>query len=460
MGPPPQQIAAVESARTLCRIADGPSVHRPKKMVVAGCMATRRRRFAALGATLVLVGILTIVAAAFAGPLSSGALFLLLATGIPPMQHDLPDCFEPVHKGGVDLATGLYVRRDEDLVLKGTPSFVLRRAYLSGDRVSRQFGVGATSNAEWYLIGDPAAFQWIELILEDGARIHFSRVSKGTSCATALLEHHSTPSGFDGARLGWTGLGWAMRLQDGSLALFRPCGSDQRPCALTRLRDFDGHSVAFRRDAQDLLRSIDTPRERISLRYDSHRRVSMASDSSGHRVDYAYDEAGRLVRVTYSDGVVRSYAYDARDRMVLIDEPGRIIENGYDSDNHLVRQVVHRRPQSNPARAQAVSTFEVTYRVDRGVVVEANVTEDGALTRLEFNASHYVLRRTFNPNTATPITVTFDRNPSNNVARAFTVACTNRFGATTHTFDIGFESEQEAVSRSVARLCGFRRAAE
>jgi len=40
--------------------------------------------------------------------------------------------------------TGLYIHNDDDLVIDGPMRVVLRRTYLSRDRVSRSFGVGAT----------------------------------------------------------------------------------------------------------------------------------------------------------------------------------------------------------------------------------------------------------------------------------------------------------------------------
>src|SRR5512134_2321543 len=100
----------------------------------------------------------------FAGPLSSGALFLLVPPRRSPVRHDLPEDYEPLHKGGVDLPTGLYTRENEDLVVNGTPALILRRTYLSGYRISKQFGIGATHPGEEYLIGDPERFQWAALI--------------------------------------------------------------------------------------------------------------------------------------------------------------------------------------------------------------------------------------------------------------------------------------------------------
>src|SRR5687767_9633993 len=61
---------------------------------------------------------------------------------------------EPLHRGYVDGATGTYYRKDDDIVLAGTPRFVLERTYRSRDPISRQFGVGATHNGERYLRGN------------------------------------------------------------------------------------------------------------------------------------------------------------------------------------------------------------------------------------------------------------------------------------------------------------------
>src|SRR5262249_3863460 len=64
------------------------------------------------------------------GPLTSGGLFLTEPPPNPSVVHGLPADFEPLHKGHVDYATGLYVREDEDLVLAGDLPFVFRRTYL------------------------------------------------------------------------------------------------------------------------------------------------------------------------------------------------------------------------------------------------------------------------------------------------------------------------------------------
>src|SRR5712671_4392850 len=131
-----------------------------------------RRLFILTGIILLSVT-LALIILTWGGPFLSGGLFLLRPTSGVAVTRELPASYHPRHKGGVDPSTGVYVREDEDLILRRPPSFLVTRTYLSGDRVSRSFGVGTTSNAEWYLIGDPSNFGWVELILANGGRIHF-----------------------------------------------------------------------------------------------------------------------------------------------------------------------------------------------------------------------------------------------------------------------------------------------
>jgi hypothetical protein len=123
----------------------------------------RTLRVAILGAAVLGLGYIVI------GPLRSGAWFLLLPTFTRSRPHDLPAGYVAFHKGSVDFATGLYVRHDEDLIVRGTPPLIVHRAYLSRYRVSKQFGIGATHEGEWYLIGDPKVLRsWTGRHLLDG----------------------------------------------------------------------------------------------------------------------------------------------------------------------------------------------------------------------------------------------------------------------------------------------------
>ena len=59
------------------------------------------------------------VVAIFAGPATSGGLFLLRPALASAAPQTIPDDYRPKHKGGIDLATGLYTRENEDLFVPG-----------------------------------------------------------------------------------------------------------------------------------------------------------------------------------------------------------------------------------------------------------------------------------------------------------------------------------------------------
>ncbi len=155
-----------------------------------------------------------LVAVIFAGPVKSGAMLLMLPGDTPRTAHDLPSSYEPLHKGHVGLGTGVYIRENEDLVVRGTPPLVLRRTYLSGYRVSKEFGIGTTHPGEVYLHGDGQKFQWAHLVLAHGTPIPFDRTSPGTSHFNAVYAHRSSAEEWDGARIGWTGFNWVLRRPD------------------------------------------------------------------------------------------------------------------------------------------------------------------------------------------------------------------------------------------------------
>src|SRR5204863_9649853 len=115
-----------------------------------------------------------------------------------PRQH------QPRHQGGADISTGLYTREDDDLVVHTPMPVVLRRTYMSGDHRPRQFGIAAMHPGEWWIYGDnDPRIPWGDLILADGGRIRFTRISPGDRQEGAVLRHDSTPSEFNGAILSW-----------------------------------------------------------------------------------------------------------------------------------------------------------------------------------------------------------------------------------------------------------------
>src|SRR2546423_2854106 len=167
---------------------------------------------------------------------------------------------------------------------------VLRRTYMSGDHRSRQFGIAAMHPGEWWIYGDnDPRIPWGDLILADGGRIRFTRISPGDRQEGAVLRHDSTPSEFNGAILSWNGSRWEMRFRDEALAVFLDCQGHHDICSLVDRRDPQGHRIAYVRDASGTLLRMESEGQSIAFDYDDQKRIIRAYDTARHAVLYTYD---------------------------------------------------------------------------------------------------------------------------------------------------------------------------
>ena len=368
--------------------------------------------------TLLLAGV-------YVPPLVSGAAALSRPVRGAPPSAPLPRGYRPVHQGHIDTATGLYVREDEDLILPAAPSFILSRTYRTRDTRSRAFGVGTSHPGEWFLIGDSASFQWAELILQDGGRIRYDRVSRGTTILNAQFEHWGTPTEFYGSRLAWNGTEWIIREWDGTLLTFLSCGGDRALCSLASIRQPDGQTTHFRRDAAGLLMRIEAGTQWIAFTYGDGGRIARAESQTGDAVTYSYDARGRLRRSLDSAGVTRRYEYDDRDRLILIEEPGRIVENRYDTADMCVWQRVRVPLNGQDRQAEREPyVFRFAYTMKDGRVHQTDTWESDAPShRRVFTASGYVASEAWDVESERARTITYDRDPATGLVSSLTLTC-------------------------------------
>ncbi len=390
---------------------------RPLGNVVA--VGTNVKKALVTMAVLVAAAIVTV----FAGPVSSGAIFLLIPPSRPRVAHDLPATYRPLHKGHVDLATGLYIREDEDIVVPGTPALILRRTYLSNYRASKQFGIGTTHNGEWYLVGDGNQFSWAALILADGSRVQFKRASAGTSYINAMYNNSEPTDEWTAALLGWTGMSWTVRQRDGSTWRFRPCGVGS-VCSLMDSRDPDGHTVHYQRDRGGRLIKMKSSADRwIAFEYDDRDRIVRAYSSNRDNVRYEYDGPGRLTRVSAENGTTRRYGYTEQDQMATVEDPEIAITNTYDTNGRCTEQV-----DRFPGREETLS-FHFEYVVEGSRVVATTSTEsDGTWSRYAFNDRRQTTSETWGTGRLTPTTISYELDPVTGARTALTVTCPDRRG--------------------------------
>jgi len=138
----------------------------------------------------------------------------------------------------VDLGTGLFVYQKTDLVLPDVIPITLTRTYRPGDSVSRAFGIGSR-NPYAMTLYSTQNYEWADLILPDGGRIYYDRISAGTGFLDAVYEHTTTPTKYFKSTLFWNTAdgGWNLRLKDGTVYVF----GDTAP--LQQIRDRFGNTL-------------------------------------------------------------------------------------------------------------------------------------------------------------------------------------------------------------------------
>jgi RHS repeat-associated protein len=330
----------------------------------------------------------------------------------------------------VDLGTGLFILNKTDLVVSGPSPLEVRRTYRQNDSRSRSFGIGASHLYDLFLVGDISPWTYIEVIVADGARLHFDRISPGTGFADAVYEHTSTPTPFFKSRIAWNGNGWDLTMKDGTRITFREGFLASRPTesAATRIQDRYGNAIVLTRESDgDLIRISSTlsPGRWIDLTYDASHRVTQARDHIGRTVQYTYDASGRLWTVTDAAGGITAYTYDAGHRMLTITDPRGIVylTNAYDTAGRVTTQT-----QAD------TSTYQFAYTVNgSGEITQTDVTNPrGYVRRVTFDAAGYAQSDTRAVGQPEQQTTAYERQAGTNLLLAVVDALTRR---TAFTYD-------------------------
>ena len=291
----------------------------------------------------------------------------------------------------VDCGTGLFVWQKTDLFLPDVIPITLTRTYRPNDSMSRAFGIGTTQFYDMFLVGDTSPFTFADLILPDGGKVHYKRISSGTGFIDAVYEHTSTPTIFYGSTITFGGeeiagrLTWDLRLRNGTVLVFGAAAfSVPGEVALLEVRDRHGNVLQLARDSSFNLTRVTCPNGRwVQLTYDTLNRVTQAVDNAGRAVSYTYDSAGRLSTVKDPAGGLATYTYDTNDRMLSVKNARGItqVTNQYDSKGRVVQQTLANG-----------GTYRFNYILNGGSILETVVTNPlGIVRKVTFNSSGYVL---------------------------------------------------------------------
>jgi RHS repeat-associated protein len=365
---------------------------------------------------------------------------MVAATPAPPQDAAPPGGCK---KGDpVDCATGLFLHQVTDLYLRDTLPLSFTRVYRTRDTTSRPFGVGANHTYGIFLYSTQNYTQ-ADLILPDGARIHYVRTSAGTGYADAVYEHvetgttSATPTEFYKSRLSWNGTGWDLTLKNGLTYIF----GDMAP--LQAIRDRNGNRIqltwsttnAFGSGAGNLTR-ITSPNGRwIALTYDTSGRITQAQDNIGRTVSYSYNTAGDLSSVTDVNAKTTSYTYDSSHRMLTWTDPRNnvVVTNQYDTSGRVSQQTY-----------ADTTTNQFAYATSNGKITQIDVTDErGNVQRLSFNSDGYVTSKVRALGTSVEQTTTYTRQSGTN----FVTSVTNPIG---HRTDYSYDGRGNVTS--VTRL--------
>jgi RHS repeat-associated protein len=333
-------------------------------------------------------------------------------TNPPPAQGPAPG--GPKDGEPVDVWTGLFLLERTDLFLPDVLPISLRRTYRPGDVTVRSFGIGTSHDYRMYL-WSAQQYQEVDLILPDGGRVHYVRVSAGTNYWTAEFEHTGTPTVFFKSRIKWNGAGWDLTMKDGTVFAF---GSE---APLQSIRDRFGNTVrlsysstnGFGNGVGNLTR-VESPNGRwIEFSSDGSSRITQARDNIGRTVTYEYDAIGRLWKVSDPSGGITEYTYDSSHRMLTLKDARGItfLRNQYDANGRVSQQTM-----------ADSSTFGFAYTLDQnGKATEVDVTNQrGYLTRTTFSGNGYPLTLIEAVGTSVARTTTAIRNSTSNFVTSVT----------------------------------------
>ncbi|WP_236905562.1 RHS repeat-associated core domain-containing protein [Collimonas arenae] len=362
----------------------------------------------------------------------------------------------------VDCFTGLFQHEVTDLFIDDVFPLEIQRSYRQRDPASRAFGIGTNLSYDLFLIGDTSPWTYQELVLPDGGRVHYVRISPGTTYTDAVYQHTTTPTKYFGSTITWRGgdCYWELKMKDGSKICFPEsmASSNARAAAAVSISDRAGNTLAFSRDGLGNLTKIISPSSRyVQISYDAKNRITSATDNIGRTVSYEYDATGHLVKATDPAGKSEMYTYDVNHNMLTVqDKRGNVmVTNTYDANNRVATQTYADN-----------TTNKFAYTLDtNNKVTQTDVTDErNIVARTVFNANGYPISFTRALGLPEQQTVTVARDPVTNLVQSNIDALGRK---STYTYDSNgnrltttlLAGTANAVTSSLAYTPDFNRVA-
>jgi len=345
------------------------------------------------------------------------------------------------------VATGIYSRAYTDFSINDSIPIEFVRTYRNMDALSRSFGIGTSTSYDMFIIGDPSKFSWVALVLADGSRIQYTRVSPGTSYADGVFESQTSPDEFLDSKIYWNGHGaWTVRLINGLEYTVQGCNAGSKPgqCAVTEIKNAIGERLVVERDRDGTMRRIVSPHgHTLEFTTDAAGRITRATFGE-HWMNYSYDENGHLSTTLNSKGARQKFTYDAAGNMLSVHENGYIVMNRFDGNNRFSWQ-----------RVSDGEMFSAKYRTDaKGAIIQTDVQGPDGLVQYHFDATGREVSEEFRPGTPWSWQLDYGRDPHSNVLQSLLLTCgDSRQVFLPTTFDRFFANLGEAHKEYLTQMC-------
>jgi len=276
---------------------------------------------------------------------------------------------------------GILLSRRADFYLPGPLPLEVSRVIRTQDSRARAFGIGGNHSLNIWPAGNTWPFTWMDLILEDGGRLHYRRSDWGASYWDAVYAVEPTITDFYSSYVTWNWPGWKLFRQDGRTYIFPDGGGVQRPeqAALIGVQDASGNALRLQRESTGNLMSVSSGEGKwIHFKYDSGYRVTEAQDNEGHEILYRYSATGCLEEVEDAEHHVTKYGHEGTRCPTSMAIDGRQVWTAHFDNADRVTQL----------DLVDAGTYRFTYSVDRS----------GASTRVDIkDPGNNVLRITYDP---------------------------------------------------------------
>jgi RHS repeat-associated protein len=329
-------------------------------------------------------------------------------TGAMISSSPAPPPDGPIPGGGstggdpVDMYTGLFTHHSTDLMLPDSIPISIERTYRQRDSNSYSFGTGTTSLYDMRLWSS-SNYKEADLILPDGGRVHYVRISEGTGYGDAVYRSTSSPSRFFGSVITWDGSipGWNLKLTNGYTYVFGEFAG------LQAIRDPFGNTLTLTRPSgqNGNITKVTSPHGRwAKLSYDPSSRITEVTDNGGRHLKYTYT-SGLLTKVEGLAGRTTNYEYDGSGRMKAIVDPrgNKFLQNVYDANGRVEKQTI-----------AGGGTFQFSYKLtEAGKPESTTLTEPlGDQRKVEFNPEGFPTSETGALGTELAQTTSFERQPA------------------------------------------------